>query len=232
MKTSFFERGTPSSAPRFPFLRQRRAGFGFLLGAAFLCVTTLHAKEPGGQLIETVKMPGGYSVGKYEVTQSQYETVMGKNPSQFKGARKPVENVSWEDAMKFCKRLTESEHQSGRLPANLIYSLPTEKQWAAFAAGTSLNDAVTSLKGRRTSTEDVGSLRPNQFGLYDVRGNVWEWCLDPEEPGSDARVIRGGAFSNGEPEKLELSYRFALTPLFKVPGIGFRVVVVPGGKSS
>ena len=192
-----------------------------VLGAAEL----LPAKD-GGALVEAVKVSGGLSVGKYEVTQAQYEAVMGKNPSTFKGPRKPVENVSWEDAMKFCKRLTDSEHQAGHLPANSIYTLPTEKQWEAFAAGTSLGDAVTSAKTRRNSTEDVGSLHPNKFGLYDVRGNVWEWCLNPDEPGSDARVIRGGAFANSEPEKLEISYRFALTPLFKIPGIGFRVVVV------
>ena len=179
-----------------------------------------------GVFLETVKVPGGYAVGKYEVTQSQYETVMGKNPSSFKGPRLPVENVSWEDAMRFCRRLTDSEHKGGLLPPDRIYTLPTEQQWAAFAAGTSLNDAVTSVKERRTSTAPVGSLHANRFGLYDVRGNVWEWCLNPDEPGSDARVIRGGGFSNSEAEKLELSYRFALTPLFKVPGIGFRVVVV------
>ncbi len=196
-----------------------------LVAALNLAVWPGAGASPGGALVETVKVPGGYSVGRYEVTQAQYEAVMGKNPSQFKGPRKPVENVSWEDAMKFCKKLTESEHQAGHLAADLHYTLPTEKQWEAFAAGTSLGDAVTSLKGRRSSTEDVGSLRPNKFGLYDVRGNVWEWCLNPDEPGSDARVIRGGAFANSEPEKLEISYRFALTPLFKIPGIGFRVII-------
>ena len=180
----------------------------------------------GATLVETVKVPGGYEVGKYEVTQAQYEAVMGKNPSSFKGPRRPVENVNWEDAIRFCRRLTDSEHKAGRLPTDRIYTLPTEKQWEAFAAGTSLANAVTSAKERRTSTAEVGSLHANKFGLYDVRGNVWEWCLNPDEPGSDARVIRGGAFSNSEPEKLELSYRFALTPLFKVPGIGFRIVVV------
>lgn len=181
-------------------------------------------------MVPTVKVPGGYAAGKYEVTQAQYEAVMGKNPSFSKGPRKPVDNVSWEDAMKFCKRLTEAAHQAGKLPANQAYTLPTEKQWEAFAAGTSLDDAVTSAKVRRTSTEDVGTRRPNKFGLYDVRGNVWEWCLTPEEPGGDARVIRGGGFSNAEGEKLELSYRTGLTPLYKAPGVGFRVVLVTAGK--
>ena len=208
----------PSCLPLFPGL----AVLG-LLGLA----APSPARAAGDAVVETVKVPGGYRVGKYEVTQAQYEAVMGKNPSRFKGPRKPVENVSWEEAMRFCKRLTDDERKAGRLPADQIYTLPTEKQWEAFAAGTSLGDAVTSAKTRRDSTADVGSLRPNRLGLYDVRGNVWEWCLTPDEPGSDARVIRGGAFANSEAEKLALSYRFALTPLFKIPGIGFRVVVVP-----
>lgn len=197
------------------------------LGAVLALVLLPSARGAGGAFLETVKVPGGLQVGKYEVTQAQYEAVVGKNPSHFKGPRKPVENVSWENAMKFCKQLTESEHKAGRLPADRIYSLPTEKQWEAFAAGTSLGDAVTSAQTRRVSTEDVGSLRPNKFGLYDVRGNVWEWCLDPAEPGSDARVIRGAAYANSEPEKLDLSYRFALTMFYKIPGVGFRVVIVP-----
>lgn len=209
---------------QFPSRSFRR--FASSLGLALVWTLRLPAQGAGVIPPETVKVPGGIQVGKYEVTQAQYEAVMGQNPSHFKGPRKPVENVSWANAMKFCQRLTESEHKAGRLPADRVYTLPTEKQWAAFAAGTSLDDAVTSVQTRRVSTEDVGSLRPNKFGLYDVRGNVWEWCLDPAEPDSDARVIRGGAFANSEPEKLDLSYRFALTMFYKIPGVGFRVVIV------
>ncbi len=192
-------------------------------------VGTGHVRAQAGTFMDMVKVPAGYSVGKYEVTQTQYEAVMGKNPSQFKGPRKPVENVSWEQAMTFCKRLTESEHKAGHLAPGLAYSLPTEAQWEYFVDGATLADAVTSATTRHNSTADVGSLRPNKFGLYDVRGNVWEWCLNPYEPDSDVRVIRGGAYSNADPEKLATSYRFGLTPLFdqKVGGIGFRCVIVP-----
>ena len=184
----------------------------------------VHAQ--GGGAMEMVKLPAGFSAGKYDVTQAQYEAVMGKNPSTFKGARRPVENVSWEEAMKFCKRLTEAEAKAGRLPAGMKYSLPTEKQWEYYVAGAPLSQAVTSAKTRRDTTAEVGSLPANKFGFYDVRGNVWQWCLDPIAPGSDARVIRGGCFSNAEPEKLAIGYRFGLTPLFKIPGVGFRCVLV------
>ena len=200
------------------------------VGCAFVAPAHLPA-APGGEFMEMVKLPPGYSAGKYEVTQAQYEAIMGKNPSVFIGPRKPVENVSWEEAMKFCKRLTERERATGRLPPGTVYSLPTEKQWNYFVGNASLDQAVTSAKTKRASTEDVGSLRPNNFGLYDVRGNVWEWCLDPIEPDSDARVIRGGAFANSEPEKLAVGYRFGLTPLFKIAGIGFRCVLIPDPKA-
>ena len=185
----------------------------------------MHAQ--GGAFMEMVKVPAGYSVGKYDVTQAQYEAVMGKNPSQFQGPRKPVENVSWENAMSFCKRLTASEQKAGRLAPGLVYSLPTEEQWDYFVDGATLADAVTSLNGRHSSTADVGSLRPNKYGLYDVRGNVWQWCLNPYEPGTDVRVIRGGAYSNADPVKLAASYRFGLSALFnqKIGGIGFRCVL-------
>jgi formylglycine-generating enzyme required for sulfatase activity len=198
------------------------------LGAALAFMPPAHrvfAAPAAGTFMEMVKVPAGYAVGKYEVTQAQYEAVMGNNPSVFKGPRQPVENVSWEDAMKFCQRLTDMEAKAGRLPAGMVYSLPTEQQWEYFVDGASLADAVTSAKTRRTSPADVGSLRPNKFGLYDVRGNVWEWCLNPLEEGSDERVIRGGSFSNAEAEKLAVDYRFGLTPLYKALGIGFRCVL-------
>jgi formylglycine-generating enzyme required for sulfatase activity len=198
----------------------------FLFTAAFTIPLHRGKTAPGpGVFMEMVKVPAGYSVGKYEVTQEQYEAVMGKNPSSFRGPRKPVENVSWEDAVKFCKRLTDMEAKAGRLPAGMVYSLPTEKQWEYYVDGATLADAVTSATKRRTSTEDVGSLRPNKFGLYDVRGNVWEWCLDPIEQDSYARVIRGGAFANSEPDKLAVDCRVGLTPLFKIAGVGFRCVL-------
>lgn len=196
------------------------------LGAIVAAAVLFAPHHARAQAVEMIKLPAGFSAGKYDVTQAQYEAVMGKNPSNFKGARRPVENVSWEEAMKFCKRLTDSEARAGRLPAGMKYTLPTEKQWEYYVAGAPLSQAVTSAKTRRDTTAEVGSLSANKFGLYDVRGNVWQWCLDPIDPGGDARVIRGACFSNAEPEKLAAGYRFGLTPLYKIPGVGFRCVLV------
>src|ERR1043166_3462509 len=87
-----------------------------------------------------VWMGEGYWVGKFEVTQKEYQAVTGKNPSKFKAERNPVERVSWHDAMAFCKALTEKERAAGTLPKGFVYSLPTEKQWDEFVGDSSLND--------------------------------------------------------------------------------------------
>ena len=143
-----------------------------------------------------VTLTQGYWLGKYEVTQAQYEAVMGTNPSEFKGADLPVECVSWFDAKEFCAKLTAIEKAVGRLPEGYEYTLPTEAQWEyACRAGT-----TTSLNsGKNLSDKDqcpemdevgwygynsddtthpVGQKQPNAWGLYDMHGNVYERCLD------------------------------------------------------
>ena len=145
-----------------------------------------------------VELTEGYWLGKYEVTQSQWQSVMGSSPSKFSGGRKPVEQVSWEDCVSFCQRLTERERQAGRLLAGYEYGLPTEAQWEyACRAGTTTATAFgNSLSSRQANffgdspyggaskgpylkrTSDVGSYQPNGWGFYDMHGNVYEWCHD------------------------------------------------------
>ncbi|MEI6369847.1 MAG: bifunctional serine/threonine-protein kinase/formylglycine-generating enzyme family protein [Nostocales cyanobacterium ELA608] len=132
----------------------------------------------------------GFFIGKYQLTQLQYQTIMGTNPSYFKGDNRPVEGVGWEDAVKFCQKLNH------RTLGN--YRLPSEAEWEyACRAGTKtpfhFGDNVTTdlvnyngnypypsaPKGKyREQTTDVGIFPPNAFGLYDMHGNVWEWCED------------------------------------------------------
>jgi len=178
------------------------------------------ASEAGRKDDETqhpVRITKPFYLSVHEVTQKQYQQVMHSDPSQSKGPTKPVENVSWNDAVEFCKRLSKSE--------GVEYRLPTDAEWEyACRAGTttaySFGDDVSQLpqyawyegnSGRKTHT--VGEKLPNAWGLYDMHGNVWEWCRDafkfyrenPVRPDDglrsddgDARfrVYRGGGFVN------------------------------------
>ena len=166
--------------------------------------------------VHTVRITQPFYLGKYEVTQGQWQTVMGNNPSQFTGdPNRPVENVSWDDAQEFIRRLNGRE-------GGVMYRLPTEAEWEyAARAGTttqwSFGDEVRQLDryawcycydiaGKQT--HPVGQMQPNPWGLYDMHGNVWEWvqdwygsyasgtAVDPAGPswGWD-RVRRGGSWN-------------------------------------
>ena len=184
----------------------------------------------GDETRHQVTLTKGYWLGKYEVTQEQYEAVMGENPSRFKGADQPVESVSWKDAMAFCEKLTEREQAAGRLLQGYEYTLPTEAQWeyacragtmTAFNNGTNI-ETDEEVYGEcpnldplgwywcnsESKTHPVGQKRPNDWGLYDMHGNVFEWCLDaknryPETPVVDPvqedtepyYAVRGGSYS-------------------------------------
>ncbi|MFM7364652.1 MAG: SUMF1/EgtB/PvdO family nonheme iron enzyme, partial [Cuspidothrix sp.] len=131
-----------------------------------------------------------FFMGKYPLTQAQYQAILGKNPSSFKGNNRPVETVSWDDAVAFCQKLSQKTGKN--------YQLPSEAQWEyACRAGTTtpfyFGETITTdlvnyngdypygnaPKGEyRQQTTNVGSFPPNAFGLYDMHGNVWEWCED------------------------------------------------------
>ena len=164
-----------------------------------------------------------FFMGKYEVTQEQWQAVMGNNPSYFKGAKLPVENVTWNDAVQFCQKLSQKTGKT--------YRLPSEAEWeyacragttTPFYFGETITPDLVNYSGNypygaaskglyRAKTTDVGSFPPNAFGLYDMHGNVWEWCSDrfhsnyngaptdgtSWETGTDGnRVLRGGSWSN------------------------------------
>ncbi|MBO7524844.1 MAG: formylglycine-generating enzyme family protein, partial [Verrucomicrobia bacterium] len=185
--------------------------------------------EPGRQSNEVqhqVTLTQDYWMGKYEVTQAQYEAIMGTNPSDFKGADRPVEMVSWNDAMEFCKKLTEIEKAAGRLPGGYEYTLPTEAQWeyacragttTALNSGKNLSDTKQCPEmdevgwygyNSDKTTHPVGEKKPNAWGLYDMHGNVYEWCLErygnyptsavTDHTGASTgsyRVLRGGSWN-------------------------------------
>ncbi|MBR6460739.1 MAG: formylglycine-generating enzyme family protein [Verrucomicrobia bacterium] len=174
-----------------------------------------------------VTLTQDYWLGKYEVTQAQYEAIMETNPSHFSGDNNPVEEVSWNDAMEFCAKLTAAAKASGKLPEGYEFTLPTEAQWeyACRAGTTTALNSGKNLSGEEEcpemdevdcywgnsdrKTHPVGQKQPNAWGLYDMHGNVNEWCLDweGEYPTSsvtdptgpvtgDYRILRGGCWGN------------------------------------
>ncbi len=186
--------------------------------------------------VHRVTITRPFYIGVYEVTQEQYESVMGTNPSRFRGSNRPVEQVSWNDAVEFCRRLSEIEGVTYRLPTEAEWEYAcragttTEYYWGSDSAGRYAWNSENS--GRQT--HDVGQKRPNAWGLYDMAGNVWEWCsdwygsygrsaqVDPRGPSSgDGRVLRGGSWAD-DPRNLRVSNRLGIAPGNWIDYYGFR----------
>ena len=206
---------------------------------------TTEARRYKDEIQHQVTLTKGFYLGKYEVTQAQWERVMGNNPSHFKGADRPVGKVSWNDAVEFCKKLTEMEKKAGRVPQGMSYQLPTEAQWEyACRAGTSTmyswGDSISSSNANYDDNVDettpVGKYPANPWGFHDMHGNVWEWCADwyadypsgsvtdPIGPASgSSRVIRGASWTNGRHMTLRSADRLYY-PSYRTNSVGFRVV--------
>jgi formylglycine-generating enzyme required for sulfatase activity/tRNA A-37 threonylcarbamoyl transferase component Bud32 len=195
-----------------------------------------------------VQITRPFYLGQTEVTNAQWRKVMASVPSEWKDEERPVEHVSWEDAAEFCRKLSASPEEKA---AKIAYRLPTEAEWEfACRAGTTTRHWFgddDSLVGNyawlywnsRGTTHPVGKKKPNPWGLYDMRGNVWEWCsdwsdvteyapneivVDPQGPSYSAeskRVVRGGCLGDN-PD----SFASESPPETRTRGIGFRVVAV------
>jgi formylglycine-generating enzyme required for sulfatase activity len=198
--------------------------------------------KTNGKPVHRVTITKPFYLGKFEVTQEQWEKVMGGNPSKFKGAKNPVEQVSWEDCQKFLEAL--KERVSGQ-----TFRLPTEAEWeyacrARSKTDYSYGDSPDKLRdyawfndNSEKQTHPVGQKKPNPWGLYDMHGNVWEWCqdwhgeyagksaTDPTGPATgSARVLRGGSWYGNAANSRSAS-RFNRDPATRHCDYGFRVVV-------
>ena len=195
--------------------------------------------------VTQVTLTKPYWLGATEVTQGQWEAIMGNNPSNFKGGNLPVEGVSYEDAMEFCQKLTERERAADRLPEGYAYTLPTEAQWEyACRAGTTGDyasnlDAMGWHNGNSgKKTHEVGGKQANAWGLYDMHGNVWEWCVDryakklpggsvsdSKGPDSDShRAFRGGGWWS-DAAYCRAAFRGGLSPGIRSAYLGFRLAL-------
>jgi formylglycine-generating enzyme required for sulfatase activity len=174
-----------------------------------------------------IKISESLWVGKYEVTQAEYQKIAGANPSKFGGGDRPVDSVSWNEARDFCARLTSAEKAEDLLPEGFAYSFPTEAQWELLVGDAQLKDAVTSEKKSAGGTTSVGSLGANNYGLYDIRGNVWEFCSEPQD--QVYRVLRGAAWNTSYEPQLRSEFRwYADGPDDRKEFYGFRATLVPG----
>ena len=196
------------------------------------------ASEKGHRVNETqheVTLTKPFYMGKYEVTQEQWDAVMINNRSFYRGPKLPVTSVSWENCQEFIKKLNAKT--SGG------YRLPTEAEWeyscragttTAYSYGDSITKNDSNVEG--LSTKVVGSYKPNTFGLYDMHGNVWEWCedwkvdypkeavIDPKGPEAGKnRVLRGGSFTGVGMHSRSANWFDNLPSTWNIDYLGFRL---------
>jgi len=202
----------------------------------------------------------GFWIAQYEISQSVYRQIAGESPSHFSGDDLPVESVNWEQAMEFCRRLTEFERRGGRLPEGYVYRLPTEAEWeyaaragteTPFSFGSLANPSMGNFQGsyspertegdspdNRYGTLPIGSFEANDWGLFDVHGNVAEWTLDlfwDRHPGGSetnpyndekgrGHPLRGGSWEDSA-HRVRSASRSGIPASSRRNSIGFRIVL-------
>jgi formylglycine-generating enzyme required for sulfatase activity len=201
----------------------------------------------GGEIYHSVTISKGFWISDHETTQSEYQSVIGSNPSHFLGPDLPVETVTWNDAMAYCQELTIQERAAGHITPLQEYRLPTEAEWEyACRAGTTdgiygqLDAIAWWAPNSGHIANPVRTKQPNAWGLFDMIGNVSEWCsdwyanyptdavTDPTGPSTGSlRIARGGSWSGIEMH-CRAAVRFAFDPLTSGDSIGFRAVLTSG----
>ena len=192
----------------------------------------------------TVTLTKPFQMGATEVTQEQYQQVVGSNPSVFKNPKSPVENVSWSDATKFCELLAAKTGKPVRLPTEAEWEYAyragstTRYYYGDYLDGEELQAYAWFEDNSERTTHPVGLKKPNAWGLFDMAGNVWEWCqdyykgpyeektaTDPKGPATgDLRVLRGGCWESRSLSERGAN-RGAVNPDRANSRFGFRIIV-------
>jgi formylglycine-generating enzyme required for sulfatase activity len=214
---------------------------------------TTETGRGGDETQHQVTLTNGFYLGKFEVTQAQYEAVMTGNPeglnadpshNNHKGINRPVDQVSWHDIQVFLSRLNDMEEAAGRLPAGWKYALPTEAQWeyacragttTRFSWGNDINSTLANYNRNINQTVNVGQYYANPWGFFDMHGNVWEWVYDwkadypggsltnPEGPASASIRVLRGGNWNGAGTVLRSARRHGSYEDSRTYGHGFRL---------
>lgn len=185
-----------------------------------------------------------FLLGKYPVTQGLYHEITNETPSEFTGKNKPVDTVSWKDAVIFCNKLSqlagltpcyffhiETENISFNSTSN-GFRLPTEAEWQfACQSGSKairydeLDEIAWYKDNSEGTTHEVGQKKPNSFGIYDMLGNVWEWCSDvyDETVYGTYRIFRGGGWCDHKRSVMATTRRRSHPVSFKIDDLGFRI---------
>lgn len=205
---------------------------------------TIEMRDDRVQKVWTVEI-NDFLISKFPVTQQVYETIMNENPSSFKGENLPVETVTWTEAILFCNKLSEhlkktpcykitpSNQEITFDPKANGYRLPTEAEWQyACQAGTKnirygeIEKIAWYKENSGNKPHAIGLKQPNPWGLYDMLGNVWEWCSDiyDETVYGSYRVFRGAGWCDTERSVMATTRRRSHPQSFKIDDLGFRIV--------
>ncbi|MHC6201930.1 formylglycine-generating enzyme family protein [Breznakiellaceae bacterium SP9] len=238
----------------------------YIAGGTFIMGSPANEPERGSDEVQHRVTVSGFCMGTYPVTQKDYQALMGYNPSRFKEDALPVEQVNWYDAIDYCNARSKKEGLAPAYTVskdNVTWSrnangcrLPTEAEWeyacragtiTPFSTGNTITTGQANYNGNypyngnakgtyRGKTTPVGNFAANAWGLYDMHGNVWEWCWDWYGAYSSAnqtdpmgaasgftRVWRGGGWGSYA-EGVRSAFRYGLTPTFRYSVLGFRVV--------
>ena len=215
------------------------------IGLTFVAISPGSFSMGTEQATHEVKITEPFELATCPVTQEQFQRVMGTNPSKFTGLRNPVEWVSWRDAVEFCRKLSALPQEKA---AGHVYRLPTEAEWefacradttTAYSFGDDddqLQEYGWYAENSGSSTHPVGEKKPNPWGLYDMHGNVLEWCqdwygdypsssvTDPTGAASGARRVSRGGSWNFLSVNCRSAFRYGNTPVHRYYGLGFRVL--------